>query len=58
MDAYVTVKYKISNFCTQEDLEIENMVFEEMVKSCIDSEGLFSIVDNPDGKILKIEKSE
>jgi hypothetical protein len=53
MDAFVTVRYKLSNLCNEEDLV--DIKFEEMVKDLIEKEGIWSMADDDSEEILNIE---
>jgi hypothetical protein len=58
MDAIVTVKFKLSNMCNEEDLIETGMTFEEMVKNLISEEGIMGLVDadEMDGEIISVEE--
>jgi hypothetical protein len=56
--AKVTVEFIIPDICDQEDLDVEGWTFEKMVRYEIEEEGLFSIAEENQGRILKIEKVE
>lgn len=56
MNAIVSVEFTIRNVCSQEDLEISGLSFEELVRSLIDDEGLLSLCIDGAATIVGIEQ--
>lgn len=54
-DAIVTVKHRISNVCSQSDLDV-GLPFDQMVREVIEAEGLPGITD--EFEIVVIERRE
>ena len=57
MNAIVTVRFRITSACDHQDLDLEQISFEDMVRQGIKDEGLFGLVDD-DYEILTISEEE
>jgi hypothetical protein len=54
--AEITVKYKLVEICTDQDLKDTKMSLTEMVKFLISQEGLFGIVEDGSEQIIEVKE--
>lgn len=54
LDAEITVRLRLSNLCTREDLAELEMSFEDLVRQEIRENGLFGLVDD-EGVVTEIK---
>lgn len=55
MDAKIKVEFTMDRVCEERDLEWNEITFEEMVRSIIESDGLFGVVSD-NYRILSVEE--
>lgn len=56
MDAYVTVRYRLTDICDSSDLD-EDYTFEQLIHDLINEEGVLGMADDA-GEIIQIIKIE
>lgn len=54
----ITVQLKMENVCDEEDLQACSMTFSDMCRYLIEEDGLFSVVNTEDYKIINIEEGK
>ena len=55
MDAYVTVRYRLSNICDERDLD--GQTFEELVRMLVAEEGVIGLADDVAGEVIAVERA-
>ena len=55
MDAFVTIRYRLSNICDERDLVDTGMTFDGMVRFLITENSVWGLAEAADGEIVLIE---